>query len=68
MRVAIFIQGGTVHDIISDGVLEVVVIDRDTEGDDDDDIRTVLGDDAYVEERTAHSNRATLQRIWNESI
>lgn len=67
MRVAIFMEDGIINDIISDGELEVVFIDRDVEGVEEDEVKTVTGEDAYVFTREGHEDAKELNDIWKEA-
>jgi len=48
MNIVIFMEGGVIQDIIADAEARVIVVDRDVEGLDEKDIKTVLGNEAYV--------------------
>jgi hypothetical protein len=46
--VVILIEEGVIQEVISDTEAKVIIVDRDVEGCDKEDIKTVMGDDAYV--------------------
>jgi hypothetical protein len=48
VRVVVFIDGGRVDQVISDCPVEVVIVDNDIDGLDDEDIVEVLGESSYV--------------------
>ncbi len=48
MKLVIIVDGGIVQDVYTDQPAEVVIVDRDTEGCDIEDLRTVQGEDAYI--------------------
>lgn len=52
MEIAIIIEDGVVHQVISDQAANVIIIDRDVHDIDDDDIKTILGNDAYIHKGT----------------
>lgn len=68
MKVAIFMEDGIINDIIADGELELVFIDRDTEGCMDEEVLAVDGADAYVIERTAYVDADALEKIYEQTI
>lgn len=47
VRVIITIEGGVVQHVLSHSNVEVVVVDYDTDGLDEDQITQILGSDAY---------------------
>ena len=48
VRVVVFVDGGRVDQVLADWPVEVVVVDCDLEGLDDDEIRKVMGEEMYV--------------------
>lgn len=50
MRIVVVIEGGLVSGVFADGEAEVVVVDRDVEGADDDEVVQVEDREAVVHE------------------
>ena len=48
VRVVVFIDGGRVDNVLSNLPVEIVIVDYDLEGLDDDNIKEVIGEDMYV--------------------
>jgi hypothetical protein len=48
LKVVVFIDGGRVDQVLSNLPVEIVIVDYDLEGLDDDNIREVIGEDMYV--------------------
>lgn len=48
MRIAIIMDGGIVQEVITDESTEVIVVDRDKEGVDLEELKTVEGEDSYI--------------------
>jgi len=47
-KVVVFIDGGRVDNVLSNLPVEIVIVDYDLEGLDDDNIKEVIGEDMYV--------------------
>jgi hypothetical protein len=48
IKMVVFIDGGRVDQVLSNCPVEMVIVDYDLEGLDDDEIRKVLGEEMYV--------------------
>jgi hypothetical protein len=48
IRVVVFVDGGRVDQVLSDFTVEMVIVDNDIEGLDDEEVVTVLGEASYV--------------------
>lgn len=56
VRVVVFIEEDSVRKVISDGPVEVVIVDSDINGLDDTTIVKVLGEPSYVYEHFKNAN------------
>ncbi|MFS8304181.1 hypothetical protein [Bacillus altitudinis] len=66
-RVVVFLEGGIVQEIKSTEGMEVLIVDRDTDGADACDIYNIKGDDAYVySTRRSIENKTEIDEIYNE--
>lgn len=68
MRMAIFIKGGLIQDIVSDSEVDIVIIDGDTDGADSDEIETVLGDEGVISHRQADIVPTQVDTIWKQTL
>lgn len=67
MRVVVFLEGGIVQEIMSTEGMEVLIVDRDTEGADACDIYKIKDDDAYVySTRKSNENKTDINEIFAE--
>lgn len=70
MKIAIVVEGGIVQEVITDEeIMDVVVIDRDTDGLDESEIKKVDGWKTYVYNglrRTKHEPER-LEKIYQEA-
>ncbi|MFD1736119.1 hypothetical protein ACFSCX_06030 [Bacillus salitolerans] len=68
MKVVLFMEGGVIHDIISDGELEVRVVDADVEGLHESETQTVEGETKFVftSNRTPEVDTKRVEQIFNE--
>lgn len=66
-RVVVFLEGGIVQEIKSTEGMEVLIVDRDTDGADACDIYKIKGDDAYVySTRRTIENKTEIDELYNE--
>lgn len=47
-KLVVFIDGGSVHQVLSNEPIEVVIVDNDLEGLEEDEVSIVMGKEAYV--------------------
>ncbi|PTY93051.1 hypothetical protein B5V90_02910 [Heyndrickxia sporothermodurans] len=67
MRAIVFIEGGAVQEVMSDEGMEILIVDRDTEGVDLSELRKIAGDDAYVySTRGSSVNKEKIKEIYKE--
>lgn len=48
MQIVIILEGGIVQEVVTDIQADVVVVDRDTEGCDPEELRSVEGQESYI--------------------
>lgn len=67
-RLIVFMDGGRVDHLVSDHPLEVVIIDLDTEGLEEDEISNVFGDEVYAVDNSEHVelNRQLIEDYFQE--
>lgn len=67
MRAIIFIEGGVVQEVMSDEGMEILIVDRDTEGVELDELYKIAGQDAYVySARGSSVNKERIDELYKE--
>lgn len=64
-KVILVMEGGLIQNVIADTAVDLTIIDRDTEGADEDELRQVYGDDAYVSGPHVNVNPEEVEVILN---
>ena len=68
MRTVIEMEGGLIHSVISEEPLEVLVIDRDTEGIDEDEGMTLPdGERVFVQTMDAEEDELAVESIFDKA-
>ena len=67
MKAVVFIEGGVVQEVLSDEGMEILIVDRDTEGVETNELYKITGDDAYVySTRGSSVNKEKIEEIYKE--
>lgn len=66
-RVTITVEGGVIQAVEADAPVDVLVVDYDSEGCSEEDIRRVGNGDALVAAWPAHVNPDNIARIFREA-
>jgi hypothetical protein len=66
-RLVVFIEGGLVSQVLSSEHIEVVIVDNDLEGLDNDEISIVLGDEVYIYPclKASEVNAVAVQKVFS---
>lgn len=65
-KVVIEMQGGIVQQVISNEAVEIIILDRDDANPGEDQVATVLDNDAYVMVHTAEVDKEVIQTVLEE--
>lgn len=65
-KVVIEMQGGIVQQVISNEAVEIIILDRDDANPGEDQVTTVLDNDAYVMVHTAEVDKEVIQTVLEE--
>ena len=66
-KLVIFIEDGVVDQVVSNESIEVVIVDRDSEGLDEDEVSIVMEKEAYVySTKTAKVGTEMVQRVCKD--
>jgi hypothetical protein len=67
-KVVVFIDGGRVDNVLSNWPVEIVIVDYDLEGLDDDNIRKVIGEEMYVYScfETSEVNAEVVRQVFKD--
>jgi len=69
VRAVIEMEGGLIHNVISEEPLEVLVIDRDTEGMESEEGMTLPnGERVFVQTMDAEEDELTVEGIFNRAM
>ena len=62
-RLVIHMEGGLIQDLEADQPLNILVVDRDTEGVDEDELMEITGEDAYASDRSVSKNEVDVEHV-----
>lgn len=62
-RLVIHMEGGLIQDLQADQPLNILVVDRDTEGVDEDELMEIAGEDAYASDRSVSKNEVDVEHV-----
>ncbi len=67
-RLVVFVEGGLVTQVLSNESIEVVVVDNDSEGLDDDEVSIVMGEETFVDTsiKFAEVNADVVQQVFRD--
>ena len=68
VKMVVFVDGGLVTQVLSNESIEVVVVDNDSEGLDDDEASIVMGKETFVDIsiKNAEVNSAVVQQVFKD--
>jgi hypothetical protein len=66
-RLVVFMDGGLIHQVLSNEPIELVIVDYDLEGLEEDEVSIVMGAEAYVHiDRASELNTEVVQQVFKD--